>query len=267
MNADGAIAPRVGCVQRSQRLHADNGAAGRRDDRLVMHIEDLRGERGFKFAQEEAPVGLLDLDLRGEAPHRAVPIALGGAQRQNGAARQLLGAGAVFRRLCHSDAGADLPTLPGRCLDADERLGKARAQRRGENARRIGIVAACDRGKLVVLEAAEHRALGQGGPQTLGNGAQHGIASLAPHCVVDLAKAVEIEQHEGYFPGAAARHDAIERLQHHALVGKPGQRIFADELAHGFDARRQRTREPPRRPLADDCATHERDADRAGQRP
>ena len=92
-----------------QRFDADHAAAVGGDHRLVVHVECLALDRDFEFAQEKAALGMLLVDLRHEAPHRAAPGALGGAQRQRGVTAELVAGGAVLRRLRDADAGADLP--------------------------------------------------------------------------------------------------------------------------------------------------------------
>ena len=94
-----------------QRLDPDHGAAGGGDHGLIMDVEAARGERGFKLAPNEALFGIFHLDRGLEAPHHAAAFALGGAQREVGAAAELVGGAAVVRRLRNADAGADLPVL------------------------------------------------------------------------------------------------------------------------------------------------------------
>ena len=58
---DGAAA-RMGPAQ--QRFDADDGAAVGRDHRLIVDFEFLQRDRGLQFAQQEAPLGVFDFDLR-----------------------------------------------------------------------------------------------------------------------------------------------------------------------------------------------------------
>ena len=166
---DGA-ARRMGPAQ--QRLDPDHGAAGGGDHGLIMDVEAARGERGFKLAPNEALFGIFHLDIRLEAPHHAAAVALGGAQREIGAAAELVGGAAVVRRLRNADAGADLPVL----LHEDRPL-QRRPQRLGEHACGLRIFAAHDDGEFVVVEAAELGAGRQAGVKTFGNAFQQRIAA------------------------------------------------------------------------------------------
>ena len=190
---------------------------------------------------------------------------LGGVERQAGAADQVLGGRAILRRLGHADGGADLQRAASL-----NRLGKGRTQRRGQRLGEAGIAAAGDDGELVVLEAAEQRCLRQRGLEPLRNGAHRLVAARTPHRIVDLAEAVGVDQREG---DMAARAPApldqrtLEALNDDALIGQPGQDVFAGQLAHGFDAARERARQPQRRPRRHHGKDHQRDADRAGDTP
>ncbi len=93
-------ARRVGPAR--QRFDADHAAAVGGDDRLIVNVERLLLDRGFEFAQEKAALGMLLVNLRHKAPHRAAAAALGGAQRQRGVTT------AVRRRWCR-------PPAPARC--------------------------------------------------------------------------------------------------------------------------------------------------------
>ena len=104
MNADGAIEPRVGWVQRSSASTPTMPAPVGGDDRLIVHVECLLRNRRFQFAPQKSPVGMLDFDLRLETPHRSAPRLLGRAQRQRGTAGQFLTGRAILRRLRNADA-------------------------------------------------------------------------------------------------------------------------------------------------------------------
>ncbi len=191
MNIDGAIAPRVGWVQRSKRFDADNAAAFGGDDRLIMNVERLVADRGLELAQEEPPLGMLFLDLRHEAPHRAAAAALGGAQRQRRAAIQFVAGGAVFRRLRDADADADLPHLIH-----EDRRGERGRDPVGKLGRGLRVFAADDDGEFVVLETPEQRAVRQPGLETLGDADQHRVAAGPAQRVVDVVEAVDVDQRE-----------------------------------------------------------------------
>ena len=94
-----------------QRLDAGNRAAVGLDDRLVVHLESARGERAGGLALDQTPLLELGFHLDGVGNRRAAAAALGSAQRQIGAARELVAAGAVAGRHRKSDADADLDDL------------------------------------------------------------------------------------------------------------------------------------------------------------
>ena len=250
-----------------QRLDADDGTAVGGDDRLIVHIECLRRNRGFKFAQQKAPVGLLGLDLRLEAPHRAAPVALGGAQRQTGAARQLLAGGAVFRRLRHADAGGDLPTLPGRCLGATN--GSENDARSA--AASMPAVSASSPLAITANSSSSKR------PSTapVGRAARRrsamarSTASPPVRPIVSLTsrKPSRSSSTKATFPAPRRDMTRSSVCSMTRWLGRPVSASSLIELARGLDAASERTREPPRRPRATTAQSHERDADRAGQRP
>ena len=62
-----------------QRFDTDHAATVGGDDRLVVDVECFLVDRNFKFAQEEAALGVLLVNLRHEAPHRSAAGQLGGA--------------------------------------------------------------------------------------------------------------------------------------------------------------------------------------------
>ena len=227
-----------------------------------MDVERLQRDGGFQFAQEEPPLGVLGFDLRLEAPRPAAAFPLGGAQRQAGTTHQFLAGRAVLRRLRDTDAGGDLPHP----VDED-RTQQRTAQRFGEHRRGAPVVAADDDGELVVLEAAEQRARRQSGVQPFGDIQQHGVAAGPSQRVVDLAKAVEIDQREDHDAGAAPGQRIVEALEHHAVIGQAGQFVLTRQLAHRLGAAFERTQQRLQAAHGENGAQCERGADRRQQRP
>jgi len=145
-----------------------------------------------------------------------------------------------------------------------------RAQCRGQRVGEPHIVAARNDGEFVVLEAAKKRRGRQQFFEPHGDGAHHFIATNAAHGVVDLAKAVRIDQREGDVAARAPAllgERALEAFDHDALVGQSGQQVFARQLAHGSDAARERAGEPQRRSRRYHDEHQECDTDNSGKTP
>ena len=112
--------------------------------------------------------------------------------------------------------------------------------------------------------------MGQRCLQSRRDGAHYRVAADAAQGVVDLTETVGVDQREG---DVAARAPALlgqrplEARGDDPLVGQPGQRVFAGEPAHGFDAAGERAGEPQRRPRGHHGAKHQRYAHRTGKTP
>ena len=76
----------------------------------------------------------------------------------------------------------------------------------------------------------------------------HRIAACPPQRVVDLVKAVEIDQGENDDAETALRQRIVEMFDHGALIGQSGQRVVANRLARGRGPAIERARQPPRDP-------------------
>ena len=114
-------------------------------------------------------------------------------------------------------------TKIGRCSEA--RSASTSAIARGF------VLAADDDGEFVLLEAPQQRARRQSGLQMFGDIHQHGVAAGSPQRIVDLVKAVEIDQREGDDAGTTLRQGVVETLHHGAMIGQSGQGVLADQLA------------------------------------
>ena len=103
--------------------------------------------------------------------------------------------------------------------------------------------------------------------KTLGNAFQQRIAAGAAVGVVDLTKALDIDERQYDDAGVAPRQRPVEAFQHHPMIGQAGQRILAGQLADGLEARRKRARQPLDQAGGEKGADAERGPDRADQTP
>ena len=103
--------------------------------------------------------------------------------------------------------------------------------------------------------------------KTFGNVFQQRVAACAAVGVVDLAKALDIDERQHDDAGAAPRQRPVEAFQHHAMIGQAGQRVLAGQLADGLEARREQARQPLDQAGGEKGADAERGADRADQTP
>ncbi len=119
----------------------------------------------------------------------------------------------------------------------------------------------------VVLEAAEQRTRRQRRFEPFGDAAQHGVAAGAAERIVDVVKAVDVDQCKGDEARAARRDRFVQTLEHHAPVRQPGQRILRGQLADRRQAARERSGEPSGRAHRNIGGQRQRDPDQAEQTP
>ena len=96
---------------------------------------------------------------------------------------------------------------------------------------------------------------------------QHGVAGRPAQRVVDVAKAVEIDQREDHDAGAAPGQRFGEALDHHAVIWQAGQFVLPGQLAHRLGAAFERTQQRLQAAHGENGAQRERGADRRQQRP
>ena len=85
--------------------------------------------------------------------------------------------------------------------------------------------------------------------------------------IVDLAKALDIDERQHDDAGMAPRQRPVEAFQHHPVIGQAGQRVLAGQLADGFEARREQARQPLDQARGEKGADAKRGTDRADQTP
>ena len=85
----------------------------------------------------------------------------------------------------------------------EERPHERGAYRLDQHGGGAAIFTAHDDGEFVFFEASEHRPRQQAGLKMLGDFHQHGVAAGPAERVVDLAKAVEIDQRQQHDAGTA----------------------------------------------------------------
>lgn len=88
-------------------------------------------------------------------------------------------------------------------------------------------------GKLVVLKTPEHRTRRQSSLETFRDAHEHGIAADATQRIVEIAKAVDVDQRENQDIVAAAFNHRFQ--QHHGPVGQFGEAIPGRQPAHCLD--------------------------------
>ena len=258
MNTDGGIGTAARVVPAQQRFDADHRAAVGGDNRLIVDVESLQRDRGLKFAQQRAPLGVFGFDLRLEKPHPAAAFAFGRTQRQTGATGHFVGRRAVLGGFRDTDAGGDLPHP----VDEDralQRSTKCIDQRsRGGLFSLLMMTANSSSSKRPSIASA-----GQSGLQMFGDIHDHGIAAGSPQRIVDLVKAVEIDQRESDDAGTAPRQRVAETLDHGAMIGQSGQRVLAKQIARRFGASIERTQKVARCAHGEKPDHAERDTDGA----
>ena len=129
------------------------------------------------------------------------------------------------------------------------------------------ILARHDDGEFVVLETSELRSGRQIGLQPLGNGLHQRVAAAASLRIVDLAKAVEIDQRQNHNAGPALFQRVMEFLEHDPVIGQSGQRILAREPADGAKIDGERASEPQYQTRGEKSAQSERGAEPAHDAP
>ncbi len=192
-----------GVLPTDQRLHPGRPLpVGQVHDGLEMQDELTARDADPKLAQQRQPIGGLVTGLRREDGQSA-PRGLGLVQRQIGATHQLGGRAAVLGEEGDSDARVNLDGVPA---DQDRRI-EALADLPGDRRRRrcVGPVARED-AELVATQAGHRVDIAHQAPQPLTDGTENLVAALAPEALVDLAKAVQIDD------------------QHAARAVRPGRR-------------------------------------------
>jgi len=192
--------------------------------------------------QQKAALGVIGLDLRLEAAGIAAAVALGGAQRKPGAAHEIFGARTMIGGARSANTGGDLPHSVH-----ENRSQQRGAQRINQQIFHARIVARHDHGEFVFFESAQDCVRRQAGFEMLRDAAKERVPAGAPERIIDLAKAVEIDQRQHDDAVATARQDLAEPFKQHPLVGQSGQGILGRELVHIFGAAIERAQYVPRR--------------------
>jgi hypothetical protein len=171
----------------------------------------------LQLVQQKAALRVIGLDMLLEAAGIAAAVALGSTQRKAGAAHELLGARAMIGGTRGADAGGDLPHPVH-----ENRAQQRGAQRLYHQIFDVGIVARRDDREFVLLESAQGRVSRQAGLEMLRDAAKERIPAGAPERIIDLAKAVEIDQRQHDDAVAPVRQHLAEPFKQHPLVGQPG---------------------------------------------
>ena len=192
----------------------------------------------MKFAQQRTPLGVFGFDLRLEKPQPAAAFAFGRAKRKTCAARQFVGSRSLLRGFRNPDPGGDLPHP----VDEDRPLQRG-TQRVGQGSHGTFVVATDDDREYVLLEAPQQRIARQSGLQMFGYIFDHRVATGPPQCIVDLVKAVEVDQSEGDDAGMTLRQRIAETLHYCAMVGQSRQRVLPGQIERLFGTSIERTKE------------------------
>ena len=211
-------------TQAQQRLGADDLAAARAHDGLVVELEVLaqpplaqRPLEGERLARRIEPRGVPDL---------RPPAAggLGATHRRVGLAQQHGGLHAV----CRAERGAETGFDPQLVAADLQRLPQPLEDRPGPPRHARGVAAAGQQQRELVGAEARHRLPFRDAlQQAVGDRRQHLVARLVPAAVVDRLEAVEVERQQGARPVAAAQpgQPAAQPLDEELPVGQAGHRV------------------------------------------
>ena len=225
MNWSGPMSPRSGCRQRTSASRPGDRAVVEADDRLVVQLELVGGDRALEVgAQLEALEHAL-VHRRLEQPVAALALALGDVHRGVRVADQLVG---VRRRAAVDDRDAEAGTH-GELLVLDgQRHGERLDDPLGRVGRGLRAVGALEQhGELVAAEAGGGVARADARRQPLRDLVEHLVAGRVAEAVVDGLEVVEVDEDDRQPVVLAPRagDGVAHALAEQRAVGEVGHRV------------------------------------------
>ena len=229
---------RVGPAQ--QRFEALDRARLAGDDRLILKMQLVIGERAPQRDLQHAALLRVDMELRLVRLDRVAAHVLGLEQRQVGRTDQRLGGRAVARADRDAGAGADikgvLVDVVGQRQLADDALGSLF---------QLGLIGAVleDDAEFVAAQAPAEFVRAHQRLQPLRGAIQQQVADCMTQRVVHRLEAIEADDHQraAAAPFVGGRQFVAQRFGDMEAVGQAGQRVVtrhAVDLVGGLALRR-----------------------------